>query len=202
VTYEPTADPPSEGVAVLDPAAADDDAVVAAVSDLINAVYAIAEAGMWREGAARTSPEEVRQLIRTGEIVVAHVDGALAGCLRAQWLDEELAEFGMLAVAPDVRSSGLGRQLIDFAERRAIASGRTTMQLEVLFPRGWSHPSKELLAEWYPRLGYRVVRTGTIEEAYPALAPLLATPCDFVAYHKDLRGGPGPAPGARAQPSM
>jgi hypothetical protein len=35
-------------------------------------------------------------------------------------------------------------------------------------------------------IGYRVARTGTIDEAYPALAPLLATPCDFVIYRKDL----------------
>jgi hypothetical protein len=31
-----------------------------------------------------------------------------------------------------------------------------------------------------------VRRTGAIEEAYPALAPLLATPCDFVIYGKPL----------------
>jgi hypothetical protein len=30
------------------------------------------------------------------------------------------------------------------------------------------------------------VRSGTINESYPQLAPLLATPCDFVVYHKDL----------------
>jgi hypothetical protein len=35
-------------------------------------------------------------------------------------------------------------------------------------------------------IGHRVTRTATIDEAYPALAPLLATPCDFVIYHKRL----------------
>jgi hypothetical protein len=30
------------------------------------------------------------------------------------------------------------------------------------------------------RIGYRPVRTGQFEESYPELAPLLATPCDFV----------------------
>ena len=60
------------------------------------------------------------------------------------------------------------------------------MQLELLVPRGWTYPSKAFLDNWYRRIGYRVARTGTIEEAYPALAPLLATPCDFVIYHKDL----------------
>jgi hypothetical protein len=36
------------------------------------------------------------------------------------------------------------------------------------------------------RYGYRPVRTGQIEESYPELAPLLATPCDFVIYHKSI----------------
>jgi hypothetical protein len=30
------------------------------------------------------------------------------------------------------------------------------------------------------RISYRPVRTGQFEESYPELAPLLATPCDFV----------------------
>jgi hypothetical protein len=45
---------------------------------------------------------------------------------------------------------------------------------------------KEFLAAWYTRSGYALTRTGTIDEAYPALAPLLATPCDFRIYRKDL----------------
>jgi hypothetical protein len=37
-------------------------------------------------------------------------------------------------------------------------------------------------------------RTGQVEESYPELAPLLATSCDFVIYHKSLdRPGRGPA---------
>jgi hypothetical protein len=60
------------------------------------------------------------------------------------------------------------------------------MQLELLVPREWSHPSKVFLNEWYTRIGYRIDRTGSIEDFYPALAPHLATPCDFIVYHKDL----------------
>jgi hypothetical protein len=60
------------------------------------------------------------------------------------------------------------------------------MQLELLVPRGWSHPTKEYLYAWYTRIGYRPVRTGGVEEMYPHLAPSLATTCDFVVYHKPL----------------
>jgi hypothetical protein len=60
------------------------------------------------------------------------------------------------------------------------------MQLELLVPRTWSHPVKEFLRRWYTRIGYRQVRTARLEEAYPALQPRLATPCDFLIYHKAL----------------
>ena len=51
------------------------------------------------------------------------------------------------------------------------------MQLELLVPRQWRHPTKEFLKAWYSRIGYRPVRTGKFEESYPELAPQLATPC-------------------------
>jgi catechol 2,3-dioxygenase-like lactoylglutathione lyase family enzyme len=43
---------------------------------------------------------------------------------------------------------------------------------------------------WCAALGYRPVRTGQFEESYPELAPLLATPCDLVIYHKVLPASP------------
>ena len=101
-------------------------------------------------------------------------------------LDDTASEFGMLAAAPAHRGTGVGRQLVAFAERDSLDTGRAVMQLELLVPRLWNHPSKEFLAGWYGRLGYAVVRTGTIDESYPHLAPLLATPCDYLIYRRDL----------------
>jgi hypothetical protein len=60
------------------------------------------------------------------------------------------------------------------------------MQLELLVPRDWSHPTKEFTRDWYTRMGYRVVRTGRFDEDYPHLVPHLATPCDFLIFLKDL----------------
>jgi ribosomal protein S18 acetylase RimI-like enzyme len=93
----------------------------------------------------------------------------------------------MLVADPAHRGQGVGRELVRFAERWSREQGSDTMQLEVLVPRQWSHPSKEFLKAWYTRIGYRPVRTGQFEESYLELAPLLATPCDFVIYHKSLR---------------
>jgi Acetyltransferase (GNAT) family len=92
----------------------------------------------------------------------------------------------MLVADPAHRRRGVGRELIGFAERWSQAQGLATMQLELLVPRHWRHPAKEFLKAWYTRIGYRPIRTGLIEESYPELAPHLATPCDFVIYHKHL----------------
>lgn len=174
----------------LPPEAAADGATMSAVSDLINRVYQVAEDGLWVDGAARTNPAEVAALTGAGEIVVARVDGRLVGSVRVRVLGGELSEFGMLVSAPEDRGTGVGRELMRFAERQSRAGGRFVMQLELLVPREWSHPSKEFLAGWYGRLGYRPARVGTIAEDYPDLAPLLATPCDLRIYRKDLREYP------------
>ena len=60
------------------------------------------------------------------------------------------------------------------------------MQLELLLPRTWKHPSKEFLKAWDGRIGYRRIRTGSLDDAYPHLAPLLATTCDLAIYEKPL----------------
>jgi ubiquinone/menaquinone biosynthesis C-methylase UbiE/GNAT superfamily N-acetyltransferase len=171
------------------PAAAGDDAtLMKEIAELINEVYVAAERGLWTDGATRTTVDEVADLTRAGEIAVARVRGRIVGCVRVRRLDDRTGEFGMLAADPAYRGVGVGRELVRFAERRCRADGLGAMQLELLVPRGWTHPTKELLAAWYTRIGYRVARTGTIDEAYPALAPLLATPCDFVIYRKELAG--------------
>jgi GNAT superfamily N-acetyltransferase len=169
------------------PAGASDDArLIERINDLTNEVYAVAEAGLWKEGATRTTIEEVAELTRSGEIGVARMNGRVVGSVRVQRLDERTGEFGMLVADPAHRGVGIGRELVRFAEQKCLAEGLAAMQLELLVPRDWTHPNKEFLDAWYRRIGYRVVRTGTIDEAYPALAPLLATECDFVIYEKDL----------------
>ena len=173
-------------VQLLPASAADDATLMERIADLINEVYAVAEEGLWIDGATRTTLDGVAELTRAGEIAVARVRGGIVGCVRVHRLDEATGEFGMLVADPAHRGVGIGRELIRFAERRCREDGLATMQLELLVPRDWTHPTKEFLAAWYTRIGYRVARTGTIDEAYPALAPLLATPCDFVIYQKDL----------------
>jgi GNAT superfamily N-acetyltransferase len=185
-----SAEVPSRLEIVIAPATiAEDQRVVGEITDLVNRVYATAEAGLWVEDAARTTTIEIAEMITAGQIALARVDGQIVGSIWIQQLDDGVGEFGMLVADPDHRGEGVGRELVRFAEELSRQRGLDVMQLELLVPRRWSHPNKEFLHAWYTRIGYRPVRTGNIEESYSHLAPLLATPCDFVVYHKPLTVG-------------
>ncbi|GAA3625636.1 GNAT family N-acetyltransferase [Lentzea roselyniae] len=164
----------------------DDAGLAAEIAELVNRVYAEAEAGLWLDGAARTSEAEVADLIHAGQIAVVRAGERVVGAVRVQQLGDGLGEFGMLVAAQEERGTGLGRDLVSFAERWGRERGLSRMQLELLVPRTWNHPVKDFLRAWYTRIGYRVVRTGDLGEDYPALVPRLACPCDFLVFHKAL----------------
>ena len=166
--------------------AAEDRALVERLTNLVNRVYAESEAGLWRDGAARTTASEVAEQVAAGEIAVATVGGRLAGAIRVRTISDAAGEFGMLAADPRDRGLGVGGALIAFAERTVRDRGRRAIQLELLVPRTWRHSSKVFLDGWYRRLGYRVIRTANVADAYPELAPMLATPCEFLIYEKPL----------------
>jgi GNAT superfamily N-acetyltransferase len=167
-------------------AEADDGEFVAKVVDLVNRVYADAEKGLWLDGSRRTSSAEVASLIRAGQLALARMHGRLVGTIRIHQLASGEGEFGMLVASPDHRGIGVGRELVAFAERWAWERKLARMQLELLVPQTWTHPVKEFLRDWYTRLGYRELRTIRLHEVYPDLQPHLATPADFVIYHKSL----------------
>jgi GNAT superfamily N-acetyltransferase len=156
------------------------------LAELISGVYAIAEEGLWRPGFQRTDAAQIAGLIAARQIAVATRDGELAGAIHIEDLEGETTIFGMLAAGREHRGAGVGRALVDFAEQDAAARGRRTMQLELLVPIGWDHPSKERLKGWYGRRGYEVVRRGSLEALYPYLAARLACPCDLLIYEKPL----------------
>lgn len=171
----------------IEPAeSAQDRVLVGELTDLVNAVYTDAERGLWVDGADRTSTREMAGLIARHEIAVGRLGGRVVGAVRIQRMGNGVGEFGMLVADPARRGIGVGRELVRFAERSMLDQGLETMQLELLVPRTWTHPIKAFLHDWYTRLGYVPVRTGHLDEAYPHLAPLLATPCDFVIYTKRL----------------
>jgi GNAT superfamily N-acetyltransferase len=186
-------------VRVLDSAVSHDARLVDQLTGLINGVYATAESGLWRDGTTRTTASELGELIAAGQIAVATRDGQIAGAVRIHDVADDASEFGMLVAASDQRSIGVGRALLAFAEQHSRERGLRAMQLELLVPRTWRHPSKEFLKAWYGRSGYRLIRTTTIDDAHPQLAPMLATPCDVEVHEKPLQAdGLASSPRVRA----
>jgi GNAT superfamily N-acetyltransferase len=176
-------------IALLEPAAADDGALVQRLTALVNRVYDDAERGLWRDRAQRIGAAELAGFIAAGEIAVATRDGRIAGSVRVRQVAEDVGELGILVAAPDQR--GVGTALVGFAERHCRERGLRAIRLELLVARAFKHPSKEHLRAWYERCGYRLVDVRDVDEVYPQLTPLLATPCDLERYEKPLAAVPG-----------
>src|SRR6266540_1653865 len=90
-------DPVMPSIEMLPTAAAGEAHLVAALTDLVNRVYSVAEEGLWAPGAARTTEAEMAGLLAAGEIAVARQDGhggRVVGSVRIQQLDHRLGEFG------------------------------------------------------------------------------------------------------------
>lgn len=92
----------------------------------------------------------------------------------------------MLAVDEEYQGIGIGRALIRFAEQKCREENLRMMQLELLVPEKGSHPTKIILENWYTRIGYHPVHTKTIDALFPKLVQMLATPCKFIIFQKEL----------------
>jgi GNAT superfamily N-acetyltransferase len=174
-------------VKVLAAHTACDEALIDRLVDLVNQAYEIGEAGLWLEGTTRTGPSEIGEAIRTGGMLAATDEGQLVGCVYVRRLDPATADLGLLSVAPDQWGLGVGGELVGEGERLMRSDGVTTMQLELLVPRGWVHPEKAGLRAWYTRLGYKIIRSEPFEHIAPAhRASQLRTPCEFLIFCKPL----------------
>jgi GNAT superfamily N-acetyltransferase len=173
-------------VNALAPDKALDEVLVVELVRVINDAYAVGEAGLWLEGTARTTPAEVAEAVRSGGMLAATVEGRLVGCAYVHPLDAGTSDLGLISVAPERWGGGVGRELVRSAEELVRSSGATTMQLELLVPKGWAHPEKDRLRDWYTRLGYRVVRSAPFDQVAAHLESRLATPCEFLIFRKAL----------------
>lgn len=165
---------------------------------MVNDVYDIAEQGMWKVKGFRTNLTEMQQFVATGELMVAKLrvmpTGAtsIVGCVRVRKLtssthdDDACGSLGMLVVDPAHRGQGIGRRLVQAAEAWAVHQGLRCMQLELLKPRTWKHPTKEFNQAWYTRLGYVHQGTDSFAQEFPQIANLLATECDYTIWKKTL----------------
>jgi ribosomal protein S18 acetylase RimI-like enzyme len=142
------------------PATADD---VEAVVALVESAYRgdSSRAGWTTEAdlldGQRTDAAAVQAIVDADDrLVLLGFDGAeLRGCCELRRRDGGTAYFGMFAVSPALQGAGIGKVVLDEAERQVRELwGATRMEMTVLTQR------EELIA-WYERRGY--TRTGAIE---------------------------------------
>jgi ribosomal protein S18 acetylase RimI-like enzyme len=133
--------------------AADVDAIVALVE---SAFRGEASRAGWTTEAdlldgRRTGPDEIGAIVADARqvILLARDEaGALAASVNLRQ-DGDAAWLGMLAVRPALQGSGLGRRVVEGAERFARGRwGARSMRMKVIAQRS------ELIA-WYERRGYR-----------------------------------------------
>ena len=163
-----------------------DTAAVTSVTDLINSVFAISEAGLLKQNATRTTYLEVQQFISIEQILAVWHGNNLIGVVRYSLLDNKKAQFGMLAVSNSYQGKGLGKHLVKLSEQLASKDGRNIMEIEVLRAVSQNEPSKEFLRIWYEGLGYHLVGSKSVDAHYPQYLPLLAKQCVLDIYQKAI----------------
>ncbi|GGH83318.1 GNAT superfamily N-acetyltransferase [Pullulanibacillus pueri] len=157
------------------------------MTNIVNRSFAASEEGIWMNGADRTTVKEMTKFTSKGEIAVARSMGEIVGCVRIQRIDWETGEFGMLAVDGAYQGNGIARELVRFAEQKCQNEQMRKMQLELLIPQEFPHPAKVFLENWYNRIGYHRVYAEPFDASYPRLAQMLAVPCEFIVFQKELR---------------
>jgi ribosomal protein S18 acetylase RimI-like enzyme len=161
------------------------------VADLVNAAYrgAGGRQGWTHESELiagdRTSTKVVAGMLGDGAttVLLRRDDNsrALLGCVAVEMNGTDHCTISMLAVDPDTQRGGLGRALLEDAERLAASRGAKTATMTVVRQR-------DSLIAWYERRGYR--RTGALE-AFPYGDDSVGRPrredLDFVVLEKALQ---------------
>ena len=140
-------------------------------TQLINDAFRLAESFFIDED--RIDQASVQRYMETGEFLLAESDAQLVGCLFLEPRDEG-TYLGLLSVEPNRQQTGLGSQLMVYAEERCRKQQRKFIEIYTVSLR-------VELREFYKRRGY--VETGTLP--FP---PDISTkiPCHFVVMRKML----------------
>jgi GNAT superfamily N-acetyltransferase len=122
----------------------------------------------------RTSDDEVRRLMASGEfLALEDRGGLLAACVYVK-IRGDRGYFGMLSVAPSMQRRGLGRRMIEDVEARCQARGCRYVDIHLVNLR-------EELPAFYRRLGY--AENGTLP--FPD-ADRATRDCHFIVMTKEL----------------
>jgi predicted N-acetyltransferase YhbS len=120
------------------------------VARIINAAFEVERP--FRLRGDRTSPEDVRQLMSSGNtFFLAEENRRMVGTVYVR-INGQTGYFGMLSVDPTLQRSGIGRALREHAEAFCKQRGCREMTLT-------TGDFRTELLPYYARAGYRVVST-------------------------------------------
>lgn len=153
---------------------------------IIIAAYANTEKEVWGENYVRISPEDFQKLIDADEIYFAFLEGRIVGGVRCFQLSETVWSFSLLGADFAEKGKGIGRALIEKCEEIAKAHGGKQIHIEILRANDMEVESKNILSNWYQRLGYDLVKTVDVFEVYDDAEKWskLANPSAFDCYLK------------------
>jgi len=146
----------------------DADAIVRVVNDAF-------DIESFFKSAPRTTPEDVRALMRSGQFLVLDCpSGGLAGAVYLS-IDGSRGYLGMLSVDPATQGQGIGRLLQNAAEERCRDAGCSLLEIHIVDIRPELKP-------YYERLGF-----AANGEVRPFPHPEHATrPCHLIVMTKPL----------------
>ena len=158
--------------------------------DLLVYAYAQTEREIWGENYVRIYLDEYKELIEKETVFTAWLDDEVVGTILLLNLGSRTFSFGLLAADFSKKGIGIGRKLVEAAEKEAVRQGASRMILEILKPENQFVPVKKQLADWYERLGYNHFKTASFIELKPdkiEKVKSLITPSVFDCYEKELK---------------
>lgn len=154
--------------------------------EILRIAYALTEVEVWGENYLRITFEDYNKLIDKGEILIAYHEGNVVGGIHFYQRKPGLYSFSLLCADFDKSGLGIGRLLVERVEELALKNNATSIQLEILRPKGIDVPFKLRISSWYERMGYRYTHSQNFAEVVPVKAVNLVNPSDFDYYTKEL----------------
>jgi GNAT superfamily N-acetyltransferase len=156
--------------------------------EIITIAYAETEKEVWGDNYMRISKTEYVKHIDDGEILVAYMDGVVVGGVRHYRKNDDTYSFGLLGADFNKSGNGIGRALILEIEKLAHKAKMRQIEIEILRAIDYNVQSKNIISEWYQRMGYNLVGTKEVLEIdnNPSKWAQLHNPSVFDSYLKKL----------------
>jgi GNAT superfamily N-acetyltransferase len=119
------------------------------------------------------------------KILLAYAEDNPTGVTKIEEIAAGIGKSSMLAVDPDGLRTGVGRTLVPESEAWGRAMGFAEMEIRIVRAE-IPNPHKQILHEWYTRLGYIEQETYSVAERIPEIASLQRLSCVSTFYRKPL----------------